>query len=98
MFKQWVQGLTAAFQPPSKKRQRTPTHESARIALESAAIDYAKNAHVEFQSGVLYVSSARLRELGLIDSKVWDEVPSNDIVKVTRNQRGELSALALLVV
>jgi hypothetical protein len=65
--------------------------------LETAALRYAGMSLDEFDGdGCLRVSSSRMREMGLITTEVWAQVPAHDRVLVRRAPDGTLVARVLL--
>lgn len=87
--------LEVMFSPPTK----LPLHmvpAEVQPVLEKAALEYAAMSPADFDQGVLYVGSTKLRQLGLIDGAAWAKVPAHDNVRVERCKDGSLKATVLL--
>ena len=88
--------LVAALFEPAPKLPLNVVPADARPVLEKAALDYAAMSPDEFNQGILYVGSTRLRQAGLIDGALWARVPAHDSVRVARLEDGSLKATVLL--
>lgn len=71
--------------------------DELHLVLERAAVDFARMSPSRFdESGVLHVGSTELRNLGLINSATWAQVPAHDSVRVLRLADGTLETRVLL--
>lgn len=91
-----VVALLFVKRSPAPKLPLNVVPAEVRAVLEKAALEYAAMSPSDFEQGVLYVGSTKLRQLGLIDGAVWAKVPAHDNVRVEQSVDGSLKATVLL--